>query len=254
MNGLTARLDKKNLLLKRKESYKGDIYNYLHVDREYIDKNRTITVDCTCIICGKEKKGLTLSKLKNTHYRCGCYRPHLFNIKHGFSTNGHVDIFYERLASMRTRCNNSECSRYPDYGGRGIKVYEHWDGLDRDSVLEFKRYLVALYPDAERMMEFEGYEVDRINNDWSYQPGNIRLTTVPEQNRNTRANINSMYQGKQYCAAELYRMLKPKVARSTFEMRLKKGIPPEIAALDVVNGQVRVTSKLAKKINEEGTP
>jgi hypothetical protein len=152
------------------------------------------------------------------------------NIRHGFCSNGHIDIFYERLVGIQRRCLNPNDRRYYDYGGRGIELYEKWQNKTKESIQSFKDYLISLYPNAERMMEFEGYEVDRYpNNDGNYEPGNIRLALPPDQNRNSRANIKVVYNGVSYCAAELYRMLKPKVVRSIFETRLKRGEDPILA-------------------------
>ena len=32
------------------------------------------------------------------------------------------------------------------------------------------------------------YSIDRIDNDWHYEPSNCRWTTITEQNRNMRSN------------------------------------------------------------------
>jgi hypothetical protein len=69
---------------------------------------------------------------------------------------------------------------YPYYGGRGISVCESWTG--------FAAFI------AEMGIPPPGAQIDRIDNDGNYEPGNCRWTTSAENSRNrssTRLNAEA---------------------------------------------------------------
>lgn len=113
---------------------------------------------------------------------------------------------------MRDRCSNPNRHEYHHYGGRGIKVCERWQ--------TFENFLADM---GERPSAKHG--VDRIDTNGDYEPGNCRWATQAEQLRNTRRTRWLIYEGKQWCAAELARHLgiKPR----TLFGRLGAGWPPE---------------------------
>lgn len=109
----------------------------------------------SCVPCSGDK----VAKAKTKH---GCNRR-----KAGRSPT------YHSWSMMIQRCTNPNLPRYPDYGGRGIRVCEAW--------LSFQNFLSDM---GERPSRF--YSIDRIDNDGHYQPGNCRWATVKEQNSNQR--------------------------------------------------------------------
>ena len=62
---------------------------------------------------------------------------------------------------MRERCNNPNNKDYPRYGGRGITVCEQWS--------RYANFIadMGLPPSPEA-------QLDRIDNDRGYEPGNVR--------------------------------------------------------------------------------
>lgn len=89
------------------------------------------------------------------------------------TTHGMSDTAtYRSWGSMIQRCCNPNNPRYPEWGGRGIKVCERW--------LSFENFLADM---GERP---EGLTLDRIDNEGHYEPGNCRWSTHREQRMNQR--------------------------------------------------------------------
>lgn len=94
--------------------------------------------------------------------------------------HGHGTPTYWAWGNMVRRCTNQANSRWPSYGGRGIKVCERW--------LVFANFLADMGPRPEgRNGKRSLYSIDRIDNAGDYEPGNCRWATTQEQNANKRA-------------------------------------------------------------------
>lgn len=75
------------------------------------------------------------------------------------------------------RCYNQKAKNYHNYGCRGITMFEPW----RNSFTSFESYCLAKGWEP-------GLQVDRIDNEDGYYPGNIRFVTSAENLRNKRSN------------------------------------------------------------------
>jgi hypothetical protein len=82
---------------------------------------------------------------------------------------------------MRRRCTNPDHARYSDYGGRGISVYPEW----RNDFWAFVRD-VGERPEGKTKGGRAYWQLDRIDNDKNYEPGNVRWATPTEQVHNRR--------------------------------------------------------------------
>jgi hypothetical protein len=80
-------------------------------------------------------------------------------------------------ASMKHRCYNPRMDSFQYYGGRGIEVFS-----ERHEYPTFARQVRAEIGEHPG----KGYQLDRINTDGNYEPGNIRWLTAKENTRNRR--------------------------------------------------------------------
>lgn len=90
---------------------------------------------------------------------------------------------------MIQRCTNQGDAKFKDYGARGISVCARW--------MDFTSFRDDMMPSWK-----EGLQIDRINNDGNYEPGNCKWSTRAEQLRNTRANVNIEVNGIRKCAMD----------------------------------------------------
>lgn len=185
----------------------GDVYNRLTVVKEAgrNKQGRQLWL-CKCL-CGNEIK-ITPHRLKTGLVKsCGCYRREVLssnNSTHGLSKSS----LYRVWRMMIQRCDNPKATRYYRYGGRGIS-YD-------PSFSSFEGFLAGI-PDGHK----PGLELDRINNDGNYEPGNLRWSTKREQslNRSTTRKLTDPETGEVSTIAELalkyglpYRVLQYRVS------------------------------------------
>jgi hypothetical protein len=89
----------------------------------------------------------------------------------------HRERLLTRISSIVSRCTNPGNAVYPDYGGRGIAVHPAW----LDDRAAFLRYLVGL--DG---WDVPALQLDRIDNNRGYEPGNLRFVTRSQNMSNKR--------------------------------------------------------------------
>ena len=87
---------------------------------------------------------------------------------------------YKTWEKMKDRCCNRNSKYYKYYGGRGITICERWCN-------SFK----AFFADMGKR-PFPKAQIDRINNDGNYEPGNCKWVTCAENTRHTSATKLTM--------------------------------------------------------------
>ena len=88
---------------------------------------------------------------------------------------------YNTWKGLKARTSNPNAPQYPNYGGRGIKLCERWQGL-----YGFDNFLEDM---GERP---PNHSLDRKDNDGDYSPENCRWATDYEQCANKRNNNDTV--------------------------------------------------------------
>ena len=156
----------------------GEVYGMLavlHRDRSRMGGKAYWTCRCECgvvkSICGAEMRN-------GTQKSCGCAQT--FAASRSRITHGKSRTALHRLwRNMINRCEREQTHNYNRYGGRGINVCEEW----RSNAALFIGW-------CEANGWSSGLEIDRINNDEGYFPGNCRFVTRAENARN-RSGVRS---------------------------------------------------------------
>lgn len=116
-----------------------------------------------CFACAKKQSGAWNKKYNSYADACP-------DLQHRRRLLGRIGVIYGR-------CGYTKHAVYPDYGGRGIQIHEPWK-KDRKA---FLAYLVTL-PGWDK----PELEIDRIDNQGGYVPGNLRFADRTTQTRNRR--------------------------------------------------------------------
>jgi len=122
---------------------------------------------------------------------CGCYkrqRAAEVHTVHGM-TRKKIHPIYQTWGDMLQRCENPSDEAYKNYGFRGIKVCDEWHKF-----IPFCDWALANGWQ-------KGLQLDRINNNGNYEPGNCHWATPQENNRNRRDNRMITFGDKTQCLA-----------------------------------------------------
>lgn len=134
---------------------------------------------CRCD-CGKEKRvGRSVDLTIGSTRSCGCLRRDLLT-SHGL--HGHP--LYATWNGIMQRVGNPNDRRYPNYGGRGIRISERW--LDARAFIEDIEREIGLRPEGVTVAGIPLYTLDRIDVDGHYEIGNVKWSTASEQLFNRR--------------------------------------------------------------------
>jgi hypothetical protein len=164
-----------------KEGQRFGRLTYIHDGVGEANGRRSALAECDCgQVIEVRLSHLTGGQIQS----CGCFRRDVFT-RHNMARSK----IYKRWAEMLNRCRNPNSSKFPDYGGRGIKVCERWH--------DFACFLADM-----GMPPADDSELDRVNNDGNYEPGNVRWANrmVQVRNQRKRKGATSQYRGVSYAS------------------------------------------------------
>lgn len=138
--------------------------------RKILKRGPVRAIECRCD-CGRVvTKALSNWRKKSAH-SCGCMKGELIAVQirtHGMGASRE----YNTWRTMIKRCQDPRVWNFHRYGGRGIRVCERWQ--------KFENFYADM---GEKPTDLQ---LDRINNDGNYEPGNCKWSTAKEQANNRR--------------------------------------------------------------------
>ncbi len=134
-------------------------------------------VSCLCD-CGNTTV-VTYSSVKSGNTKsCGCMSSRVA----ARPTQYYGTPTYAAWLAMKARCTCKKSEGWKYYGGKGICVCERWN----HSFLNFLEDM------GDRP---QGFELDRIDSNGNYEPGNCRWVSKKQNSRNKSNNVFLEYEG-----------------------------------------------------------
>lgn len=131
---------------------------------------------------------------------------------------------YRAWQTARLRCTSPTNAAYPDYGGRGIRMCEEWINNPAAFIGH-----VGARPTPK-------HELDRIDNDGHYEPGNVRWVTRSQNCRNRRSNHVIEYRGESRPLVEWCQVLNLDIV--AISKRINEGMSVERAFTQPVRKKI----------------
>jgi hypothetical protein len=123
---------------------------------------------------------------------------------------------YVAWCGMKARCHNPKNPKYPEYGGRGIEVCDHWFS-------DFPQFLRDMGTKPGPSFSLERKDVNG-----NYTPENCEWATKTTQARNRRNLIRYPFRGEHLLVCEISD--RTGISQALILARLYKRWPVELAA------------------------
>lgn len=149
-------------------------------------RRRIVEAKCECGVI----RDYVFDSIKRGKIRsCGCLlRDSLKESPHAKTHGLRHHPLYTVYRGMKERCYRPKSISYPNYGARGIIICPEW-------LKDFKVFFDWAISNGWR----HGFDIDRIDNDGIYEPGNCRFVTDKVSSRNRRSNVNITAFGETKC-------------------------------------------------------
>lgn len=153
--------------------------------RPFEDRSQ-VKVRCRCD-CGRESDVVLVWLVDGRSTRCKACAGQAFARRRGrFVAETPADKrLQKRVNAMRQRCCNPANQSYANYGGRGIE-------FRFASIKEGAEWVREHLPHPTYLR----VEIDRIDNNGHYEPGNLRLATRRQNALNTRTAVKVEWRGR----------------------------------------------------------
>lgn len=216
---------------ERKENSKGEknrglVFGDLRILGQSARKGHVFV---ECVKCGKRYESRMRAIISGRVTQCeDCHKRSY--ITSSFEDKSSALHLSRKWFGMIRRCNEPlDSGKNASYLKYGIKVCPEWES----SKEAFVRYAMSLegHDDPSK-------QIDRVDNDRGYEPGNIRFVAPKINARNRRDNVRYPYRGKELCVTEISELAHP-LSRNQVDSRLKKGVTVE----DILVEAERMTSK-----------
>lgn len=134
---------------------------------DVIKKERKVEATCECgIIVWKAFEPVK----KNRTRSCGCLSKEHVETKPAFKHGMIKHPLWKIYAGVKKRCYQTTCLKYPNYGGRGIEMYELW----RKDFMLFYNWAMG---NGWKL----GLSLERNDVNGNYEPFNCRFISLKEQ-------------------------------------------------------------------------
>lgn len=167
---------------------------------------------CRCLCeCGVIKEFQISNILLGKSKSCGCLSRQVTisrNKTHGKSKSPEYAVW----SRMHSRCTNPIVERYPQYGGRGIRVCTRWNSFD------------SFFEDMGEMPS-NRHSIGRIDNDGNYESSNCRWETKEQQANNKSTNVFIEWRGDRKTYAQWAKATG--ISYWTIVQRHRSGMPEE---------------------------
>jgi hypothetical protein len=162
----------------------GRRFGRLMVIRRTANHGRKTAWECVCD-CGTSRDVTGDQLCRGETQSCGCLhreRTSQVHYKHG---EGGKTPEYNAWTSAIGRCENQNNAKFPQYGGRGIKMCPRWRNSYEAFLADMGRRPSSLH------------SLDREDVDGDYEPGNCRWALPKTQARNKQGSRLVRYAGRQ---------------------------------------------------------
>lgn len=160
----------------------GQRFGRLLVVRRAGSRRRKAVWSCRCD-CGNDHEVVGQDLRAGKSHSCGCLQRELISARkttHGATTTAGHWPEWGVWRQMLNRCYRPATASFRNYGGRGIRVCDRWrHGADGQTGFECFVADVGRRPGPS-------LQIDRIDNDGDYEPGNCRWVTAKQQAANRR--------------------------------------------------------------------